>query len=144
MTYLENGTHSKKPGPAGSITWISATMSYALNNLKVPKDKSFMGVGLFGLSWKENPDGSVISEHTDLSFNYIQEVMKKYHTQPTWDSKSETPTLTFKDENGKHIIWFENDQSVEKKLILAKKLGVRGVAFWRLGDEDQEIWKTLK
>lgn len=144
MTYLEHGTHSQRPGPAGSPIWISKTMDYSLNSVETPNEKVFMGIGLFGLSWKENPDGTFIGENSDLSHEYLSQQITKHQIHPMWNESANTPSFTFEDENGKHVIWFENKQSIDKKIELANELQIGGLAFWRLGGEDQEIWRSIK
>jgi spore germination protein len=144
MTYLQHTIHSPSPGPPGSIQWIQKIMNYAVDFNKVPKEKIFMGIGLFGVSWKENEDGSFSGEHSDLSFSYISDEVSKYGIEPVWDNSSSTPSVTITDENGIHIIWFENAYSIRQKITLARELGVGGLAFWRLGGEDQAVWNLLK
>lgn len=43
-----------------------------------------------------------------------------------------------------YIVWFEDVRSVVERVELAVELGVRGVAFWRLGGEDEGVWDKLR
>ncbi len=52
--------------------------------------------------------------------------------------------FAYTDEAGnQHEVWFENAASIRAKLQLAHRLGIRGIALWRLGMEDPEIWTML-
>lgn len=69
----------------------------------------------------------------------------------TWDEVSRNPYIEYTTEDGKHYkLWFENAQSVEAKLSLARLFGVTGVSVWRLGNvpacpeiENYDVWSTF-
>lgn len=52
----------------------------------------------------------------------------------TWDEASRNPYIQYTSEEGEHyLLWYEDAQSVEAKLSLAKLFGITGVSIWRLG-----------
>lgn len=142
MTYLEHGVFSN-PGPPGSIGWIKQVLHYSVDTLHLPKEKVYLGIGLMGVTWKQQQNGSFQGESNDNTFKNILAVAQMQNISPSWDSNSETPFFFYED-NGKHVVWFENSQSVGTRVDHAKSLGVGGVALWRLGGEDQGIWSELK
>jgi spore germination protein YaaH len=53
--------------------------------------------------------------------------------------------FAYKDEQGvNHEVWFENQASIKAKAELANRLGIRGLALWRLGMEDKGMWDMLE
>ncbi|MHB1004961.1 MAG: glycosyl hydrolase family 18 protein [Chloroflexota bacterium] len=42
-----------------------------------------------------------------------------------------------------HVVWLENAASLAARLEIVDRLGVRGVAAWRLGQEDPTVWSTI-
>lgn len=142
MTYLQH-TISSDPGPTGGIDWMQTSITYAINSLHIPANKIFIGVGLMGTAWRQDPDGKIVGDTADLTFEQIYSIVGEHHLSVQWDPLSQSPHVEFSDQNGRHIIWFENSKSVAQKILLAKKLRVRGIAFWRLGGEDATIWNLL-
>ena len=40
--------------------------------------------------------------------------------------------------------YFDNAWSLSKRLKMYETAGVKGVSFWRFGQEDSDIWKLIK
>lgn len=142
MTYLEHGEFSE-PGPPGSSGWIEAILRYALDDLQIPPQKVFMGIGLMGQQWRLTGSRS---DGDDAGLKYVEteEIIKRYSIKPQWDNKSQTPTFRYRDNNNRsYEVWYENAESVFQRLLLARELEVGGIALWRLGGEDEKIWQKI-
>jgi spore germination protein YaaH len=56
----------------------------------------------------------------------------------------QTPYFSYTDEQGQqHQVWFENADSIRAKLRTAWNIGINGLALWRLGLEDENIWNVF-
>ncbi|MBI3282638.1 hypothetical protein HYZ70_01005 [Candidatus Curtissbacteria bacterium] len=142
MTYTEHDS-SSEPGSAGSIEWIKRVMSYTLNELNLPKQKVFLGIGLFGLEWHQTADSSYQNDNNDLNFKQVQSLITNNRAEVIWDSNTKSSYFYY-DKNGeRHVVWFENSQSVINRIELARQLGITNLALWRLGEEDPTIWGEL-
>jgi spore germination protein YaaH len=43
-----------------------------------------------------------------------------------------------------NVVWWSDGQAIKDKIALAKKLGVRGIAVFKIdGGEDQALWDFL-
>jgi spore germination protein YaaH len=142
MTYLEYGTFSP-PGPPGSIGWIEKVVRYSLEELAIPREKIFMGIGLMGVRWKDKGNGDYIGDKDDVQYQEALTLAQKEKLTPLWDHASRTPYLEYEENNTKYVLWFENKDSIMQRFELAERLSVNGIAFWRLGGEDNAIWEGV-
>lgn len=72
----------------------------------------------------------------------------------TYSERFQSPRLVFEDttDGTRNVIWYENAQSIEAKVRLARSLGLGGVSVWRLGtiplfdhypDENLNLWEAI-
>lgn len=81
----------------------------------------------------------------------IAQRLNQEDTVYTWDAESRNAYIEYTTEDGEHYkLWFENAQSVDAKLSLAKLFGVTGVSVWRLGTipiypdlEHYDVWTVF-
>lgn len=142
MTYTQHAI-SSPPGPAGSIDWIEKIIGYAVNDVGVPKEKIFLGIGLFGLEWHQTNNGSFYGDNDDLTFRQIKSIIENYSAKIRWDQKAKSAHFDYLKMGERHIVWYENSESVVERLKLAKNFNLGGIAFWRLGDEDPVVWDRV-
>jgi len=67
-----------------------------------------------------------------------------------WDEYSRNPCLNYTVGDARYLLWYEDAQSVQEKLRLARLLGVSGVSVWRLGliptfseQEQYDVWSVF-
>ncbi len=138
MGYSEH-SDTDSPGPIASTPWVGKILAYAKGQ-KVPLEKVFLGIPLYGYDWDKNTDAS----GKDLTYGEVEKLLSKYGAHEKWDQQNNSPYFTYVKNNHTHEVWFENSKSIEKKIELAKNAGLAGVTFWRLGEEDPKIWSMLE
>lgn len=134
MTYDNHGEWSG-PGPVADIRWVENNLKYALRF--IPKSKLYLGVAAYGYDWSP---GSVNTVH----YSGAMETAVKYGAKLSWDEAAKVPYFQYNDANVEHQVWFENSRSLSYKLDLVSKYGLKGIAIWRLGQEDPAYWQTMK
>jgi spore germination protein YaaH len=63
---------------------------------------------------------------------------------PPSASPTPKPPVTVPDTPQEHEVWVEDSQSAAARIGLVDGLGLRGIAAWRLGFEDPNVWPLLE
>lgn len=135
MTYDEHWGGGE-PGPIASINWVDNVSQYALTT--IPKDKIVIGLAAYGYDWSSNP-------YRAYGISKCYDIANANNATINWDNESQSPYYHYTDINGiNHTVWFENEYSIRFKLKLVDEYGLRGVAIWRLGLENQAYLDSLR
>src|SRR3990167_7515150 len=137
MGYSEHGDEGEA-GPIASVGWVESIVNYALS-LDVPREKLFLGIPLYGYRWQIGSDVNA----EGLTFAQVEKIIATNKIEVQWDETFKSPYFEYEKAGNHYVVWFENAGSVSEKMTLADKKGLGGVNFWRLGDEDPQIWDQL-
>lgn len=133
MAYDEHWSTSK-PGSVASTEWCKKIVDYAVT--VIPEEKLVMGIPFYGRSWANEKVAQawywegvnrIIDEYDAGKVVYMNDV-------PTVD-------ITMK---VKANVWFEDAFSTVSKMRMYKDTGVNMIAFWRVGQEDRNVWNWMK
>ncbi|MDI6618593.1 MAG: glycosyl hydrolase family 18 protein [Clostridiales bacterium] len=70
--------------------------------------------------------------------------IKALKTADEYDKGAGQKKITYIDDEGcMHIIWIEDDKSMERRLKLVREYNLAGAAAWRLGYEGPVIWNAI-
>lgn len=137
MTYDEHG-YSTGPGPIASYGWVRDVVKYSVN--KISPEKILLGIPGYGFDWKAGQRSP-----TYLSYSQAMSIGASQKANVMWDNEGKVPYFKYRDGNGQeHQVWFENASSLSHKLNIVDEFNLGGIAIWRLGLEDPEMWKVLK
>ena len=135
MTYNQHWKGGP-PGPCAGIDWFEACVKYACECM--PAEKVIAGIPFYGYDWPSKPPATSLT-HKKASALIDRIKPKKIE----WSEEYATPWFTYVENGDRHEVWFEDVRSVAAKLEVCRKLGVGGVAAWRLGDEDPRFWEII-
>ncbi len=160
MTYAYST--GANPGPLAPIGWVSRAMDAA--KLFAPASKIVMGIPLYGTDWVTGIDGScpaiiptdmklTTKSYTTAAFPALAQ---RKGVVPSWNSVYEERTFSYVDSIGgpdlggfpvrcnvSHTVYYVDPDGVYERVALAKTKGVRGVAFWALGNDDANTWAAI-
>jgi len=136
MTYDEHGSMGQA-GPVASLPWVERVVQYARN--LIPRRKIVVGLAGYGYDWVQGRAGG-----TGREFNEIQALADRYGISPKWDSIGKVPYIRYYSNGRTRIIWYENSWSAAYKLDLVNRYNLGGVALWRLGAEDPNLWPVIR
>ena len=140
MTY-EWGWSGGEPYAVAPIDLVEDVVRYAVS--VIPPEKIMIGVPLYGYDWPLPyvPGGPWARR---LSPQQAVQMAAQYGAQIQFDAQTQSPFFYYYDVEGvQHVVWFEDARSIEAKLLLANKYGLRGVSYWVLGLEFPQNWALL-
>lgn len=157
MGYDEHWQGSEA-GSVASLSYVEEGIIAALD--MVPKEKVVSGLPFYARVWTEVPvefakSGADIREDSNseygryslesraLSMGEIAKLIKKAGVTPEWDQDIGQYYAEIPLEHGKQRIWVEDIRSLEAKLDTVSKYSLAGVAFWKLGMEDEKVWDSI-
>lgn len=132
MAYDEHWSTSL-PGPIASVSWCEKIAGYALT--VIPPEKLVMGLPFYGRSWanEKTAQGWYFSGINRIIDQYDSGKVEYVNDIPTVDIKMDVNVTC----------WFEDTYSTVQKLRLYTSRGISYAAFWRIGQEDPEIWQWI-
>lgn len=158
MTYDYTFSKSAYPGPIAPLTWMRSVIEYAIE--QVPEDKLVLGIHLYSYEWYlEYPSKAEYEKSSQLSFTedtnnnpqdnpgqaraYTYNTVKKAIGENKGEEMDYEGERIFRyqktnDSTGKYedrVLVYLSPQGVQERIDLAKEYNLKGVAFWRLGNE---------
>ncbi|PKM42287.1 MAG: glycosyl hydrolase [Firmicutes bacterium HGW-Firmicutes-8] len=137
MLYNEHGWPGSGPGPVVSTGWMDRVLNYTIT--KMPREKIIAAVSVFGFDFNVST-----GRNSYVTYETAIQLAGTYNRQIIFDQESQTPMFPYNDAQGNyHEVWFENSASILAKIQLAYRLGISGIALWRLGMEDPDVWTII-
>ena len=118
------------PGPVASLAWCKKIYAYAVRT--IPADKLVMGIPLYGRGW-QTPSLAKAYKNREITAELREKRIRPANDASQGGSYSFTETVTVN-------VYYETLQSLEAKLNLYGQQPIRGVAYWRIGQEPQGFW----
>ena len=143
--------------PVADTAWVKKVMNYAAQTIS--RKKLVIGVATYGYEYdftKLSQSGYRYDLNWALDPSYATTLASELGITPQRNSAGEmsfvyTPTTTPQVAGAAapmnhplHIVWWSDAQAIADKIALARSLGVRGVAIFKLdGGEDPALWSVL-
>jgi len=132
MAYDEHWSGSR-PGPIASMGWCQRVARHSLD--VIGPEKLIMGLPFYGRSW-----GSVNVNRAYIH-STVEEIKRENNVR---EIQREDGIPLFKyNATVSTTVYYEDDYSLSARLEMYKKMGVRAVGFWRLGQETPAFWPVI-
>ncbi|MFA7394987.1 MAG: glycosyl hydrolase family 18 protein [Candidatus Paceibacterota bacterium] len=130
--------------PLADVAWVSKVAVFT--SQEINREKIVLGVVNYGYEYEVTDNGSIYNYKRlrSLSYQAAMELAKAEGVTPKRNSAGEL-SFAYKKDGATRLVWFSDAQAIADKVALAKKLGVKGVALFRLdGESDPKLWRALK
>lgn len=131
MAYDQHG-EGGSPGPVAGLDWVRAELAATTPGLA--PSRTMLGVPLYGRTWTNGKGAS--ATYADATA-----VLQTGGGRVDYDFGAQTPSIVAAD--GSSITYFDDADSLARKIALAHSQGLNGVAAWRLGYEDPSFWSLF-
>lgn len=139
MGYDEHTKGSKEAGSVASLSWVKESIENTL--LEVPAEKVINAVPFYTRIWEEK-DGKLVNTRA-LGLVDAMDEMEANGAEFVWIDVLGQYYAEYTMGNTVCRSWLEDSRSIEEKAKLINEYGLAGIAAWRLGYEDADIWNTI-
>ncbi len=158
MNYDQHQTGSG-PGPIAAQDWFVENLTNVLK--VVPKEKIICSLGSYGYDWTTPlpppgvpaKKGHRVKSGTSAPEKILQ--ARNLSTQEAWQEASDSDSqveldgdslnahFAYDDDDAhvRHQVWFLDAVTVLNQMRAARSMGLQTFALWRLGSEDNSLWK---
>jgi len=122
------------PGPISDQKWIEKETDEIAKS--IPPGKLVLGMAAFGYDW---PEGD---EATPVTYQHALSTARAKNAPIDFDNDSYNCSYSYTgDDSVIHRVYFVDAGGNFNTIRFADQYGAAGVALWRLGSEDERIWK---
>ena len=131
-----------EPGPDAAQDWFETNLAQRMETLDPAK--TIVALGDYGYDWTLPGPKNKAEAHTIL-FNEATQRAHDAEAQVEMEENSLNPTFGYQDELGrKHTVWFLDATTLFNQIKVGDGFRPLGYALWRMGGEDQLVWKVLR
>jgi spore germination protein YaaH len=137
MSYGFRTARSEVPGSSAPMPWVEATLNFALT--QIPREKLLLGVPLYGYDWNTTtgPPGRAVRYPDAIA------TAARFGAVVRYDTTQQAARFSYIENGSTREVWFEDRVTVDAKVALVTHHGLAGVATWRLGHEDPQVWQAM-
>lgn len=133
-------THAESRLPSAPLPLVNETVVTALK--AIPKEKLVLGVSKQANQWITAPNG-VVGPVYKPRIADVEKRLAMPGVKTSWSTPHLLRQAEFTDERGSHLIYYEDAQSIDKKIWLAKYYELKGVSLWHMGNFTAEDWALI-
>ncbi len=135
--YDENAELSP-PGPVASQTFFNGWLDTLVKGYGDPS-QWVIGIGAYGYDWREGEEEGALISFEDAMARAARSAQSGLAFDPT----TQNPHFDYTDQAEVHRIWFLDAVTFLNQLAASRASQVGGIAIFRLGTEDPNIWPVL-
>lgn len=132
-------THDDNMLPSAPLPLVNDTVLTALQS--IPKEKLVLGISKQANQWitKSGVTGTALQP----AIVDVEKRLAMPGVDNTWAMPYFLKKATFVDERGSHVLYYEDSQSIAKKIWLAKFYDLNAVSLWFMGNYTASDWEQV-
>lgn len=124
--------------PSPTAPWDRVDEAIRLETEIVPKDKVILGIPAYGTVYKE------VAQAISLEARpAARERVGPDDAAAAWSPPHVSEVVEWQDADGRHLAYLESNRTLQARISLAARHGLRGVAIWRLGLLQTDWWDAV-
>ncbi len=124
--------------PSPTAPWARVDEAIRLELALVPKEKVILGIPAYGTVYSSSTDTVAIERPA------ARDVVWPEGTKAVFNPQSSSAEATWKENDRTFTSYTETNGSLQARISLAKRYGLRGVAIWRLGFLSPGWWDAVQ
>ncbi|CAK4834057.1 unnamed protein product [Aphanomyces euteiches] len=132
-------THNEDKLPSAPLPLVNDAVQMALKS--IPKEKLVLGISKQANQWITT--NGVTAAPKSPSIPLVEQRLTMPGVTQTWMMPYFLKQITYTDTVSSHEIYYEDTQSIAKKLWLAKFYGLKGVSLWFMGSFTAADWELI-
>lgn len=139
MTYEWGYTYGP-PQAVAPINQVKRVLDYAIT--EIPSEKILMGIPNYGYDWTLPFQKGTAAR--SLSHSAALALAKEKNAVILFDEVAQSPHFYYQDElEREHVVWFEDERSIQAKLELVEEYHLGGVSYWTINTFFKENFQVL-
>ncbi len=126
------------PGPVASQTFFNGWLGALTRGYGRP-GQWVIGIGAYGYDWRDGDEEASLISFEDAMARAGRSAQKGL----TFDPSTLNPRFRYQDQDAVHNIWFLDAVTFLNQLSATRASQTGGIAIFRLGTEDPDIWPVL-
>lgn len=142
MVYDEHWSSCPESGSVSSLPWAEQAMEDV--SKMVESSKIIMGIPFYTRVWEEKVvEGRTTVSSSSLGMQGGINELNKNNAQIVFDEESQQNYGEYEKDGALYRIWLEDEQSVQKRMELAKRYDIAGISAWKYGLEKEGTWDII-
>ncbi|SFS61870.1 glycosyl hydrolase family 18 protein [Paenibacillus sp. BC26] len=142
MAYDQHWKGSDEAGSVAELTWVEDGVKQFLA-YGVPRSKLMLGIPFYVREWRIDATGKLV-DNKAIFMSELPRIIAEQGATRTFDATAGQWKYEYTGQDGyTHVFWAETADTVKARVNIAKKYDLAGVAAWRLGYEQADLWTML-
>ena len=127
---------ASSPGPISGAEWFANSLDESIT--RVGAERLVVALGAYCYDWAEGQPAE------GLSFREAMDRARAAGAVPEFEREAENARFAYTDDQQRtHDVWCQDALSAWNQTARMRERGLKRVALWRLGTEDETLWKFL-